>query len=315
MCCLCLPRILLFIVVVQLLSHVWLCDPMDCSMPGSSVLHQSIRASASACVFPMNIQGWFPLELTGLISCCPRDSQKSSPVALLLIASSPSHGLWGDSVIVPHLLLVSGISIWPGCCILVLCPWYSVHNVISHPDRHSKHASKRLDRWKLGRKDVCLWGYSEDCVLRDWSGPLSAIWRELPEKERMCEEMSAEIGMEAESVKAWQKWGCRLHIWIPTRLKPAIFLGFWLMNAFLFQFDFYHLRPKDSWPFVPNFICFLPVAFLAYKIPFLFWLALLMEFFTVYIKSVVFYNSEVPEQCLLDCLSQVWCLAWGRDVQ
>ena len=29
---------------------------------------QSIRASASALVLPMNIQGWFPLGLTGLIS-------------------------------------------------------------------------------------------------------------------------------------------------------------------------------------------------------------------------------------------------------
>ena len=29
---------------------------------------QSIRASASASVFPMNIQGWFPLGLTDLIS-------------------------------------------------------------------------------------------------------------------------------------------------------------------------------------------------------------------------------------------------------
>ena len=38
---------------------------------------QSIRASAS--VLPMNIQGWFPLRLTGLISCCPRDSQESPP--------------------------------------------------------------------------------------------------------------------------------------------------------------------------------------------------------------------------------------------
>ena len=27
------------VAIVQLLSHVWLCDPMDCSMPGSSVLH------------------------------------------------------------------------------------------------------------------------------------------------------------------------------------------------------------------------------------------------------------------------------------
>ena len=95
-----------------------LCDPMDCSMPGFPVHHQSleltqthvhwvgdaiqpshslsspslptfnlsqpsgsfptsqlftsgghsIRALASASVPPMNIQGWFPLGLTGLIS-------------------------------------------------------------------------------------------------------------------------------------------------------------------------------------------------------------------------------------------------------
>ena len=95
-----------------------LCDPMDCNMPGFSVLHylpeftqthvhwvsdaiwpshallppspfafnlsqhqnlfpmrqlftsggQSIGASASASVLPMNIQGWFPLGLTGSIS-------------------------------------------------------------------------------------------------------------------------------------------------------------------------------------------------------------------------------------------------------
>ena len=38
---------------------------------------QSTGASAS--VLPMNIQGWFPLELTGLMSCTPRDSQESSP--------------------------------------------------------------------------------------------------------------------------------------------------------------------------------------------------------------------------------------------
>ena len=31
------------------------------------IRHQSIGASASASVLPMNIQGWFPLELTGLI--------------------------------------------------------------------------------------------------------------------------------------------------------------------------------------------------------------------------------------------------------
>ena len=39
---------------------------------------QSTGASAS--VLPMDIQGWFPLGLTGLISLLPRDSQESYPV-------------------------------------------------------------------------------------------------------------------------------------------------------------------------------------------------------------------------------------------
>ena len=40
---------------------------------------QSIWASTSAAVLPMNIQGRFPLGSTGLISFCPRESQESSP--------------------------------------------------------------------------------------------------------------------------------------------------------------------------------------------------------------------------------------------
>ena len=40
---------------------------------------QSIGASASASVLPMNIQDWFPLGWTGWISLQPRDSQESSP--------------------------------------------------------------------------------------------------------------------------------------------------------------------------------------------------------------------------------------------
>ena len=39
----------------------------------------SIGASASVSALPMNIQGWFPLGLTGLISLQFRDSQESSP--------------------------------------------------------------------------------------------------------------------------------------------------------------------------------------------------------------------------------------------
>ena len=42
---------------------------------------QSIGAPAKASVLPMNIQGWLPLGLTGLISWSPRDSPESSPAA------------------------------------------------------------------------------------------------------------------------------------------------------------------------------------------------------------------------------------------
>ena len=41
---------------------------------------QSIGASASASVLPINIQGRFPLGLTGLISLLTRDSQESFPI-------------------------------------------------------------------------------------------------------------------------------------------------------------------------------------------------------------------------------------------
>ena len=42
---------------------------------------QSMGASASASVLPVNIQGWFPLGLTGFISFfCPRDSQEPSSI-------------------------------------------------------------------------------------------------------------------------------------------------------------------------------------------------------------------------------------------
>ena len=40
---------------------------------------QSIGASAPASVLPVNIQNWFPFELTGLISLQSKGSQESSP--------------------------------------------------------------------------------------------------------------------------------------------------------------------------------------------------------------------------------------------
>ena len=52
---------------------------------------QSIGASASAWVLPMNIQGWFPLELMDLI-LLSQDSQESSPASQLKSISSPKVG-------------------------------------------------------------------------------------------------------------------------------------------------------------------------------------------------------------------------------
>ena len=56
--------------------------PASGSFPMSQLITwggQSIGPSASATVLPMNIQDWFPLKLTGLISLHTRDSQESSP--------------------------------------------------------------------------------------------------------------------------------------------------------------------------------------------------------------------------------------------
>ena len=59
--------------------------PVSGSFPMSQLFAsdgQSSGASASASILPMNIQDWFPLGLTGLISH-PRDSQESSPAPQL----------------------------------------------------------------------------------------------------------------------------------------------------------------------------------------------------------------------------------------
>ena len=49
---------------------------------------QNTGASASASVLPMSIQGWFPLRWIGLIYCCPRDSQESSPAPQFEVINS-----------------------------------------------------------------------------------------------------------------------------------------------------------------------------------------------------------------------------------
>ena len=67
-------------------NHLILCRPQSFPASGSFPVSQlfasggqSIGASASASVPSMNIQCWFRLGLTGLISLLSKDSQESSP--------------------------------------------------------------------------------------------------------------------------------------------------------------------------------------------------------------------------------------------
>ena len=61
---------------------------------------QSIRASASASVLPMNTQDWFPNHWQVWAPCSPRDSQESSPTPQFktIISSSVLSFLYGPTL-------------------------------------------------------------------------------------------------------------------------------------------------------------------------------------------------------------------------
>ena len=75
---------------VKLSNHFILCHPLlflPSIFPSIRVFSmnwlftsggKSIGASAPASILPINIEGWFPLGLTGSISLLSKDSQKSS---------------------------------------------------------------------------------------------------------------------------------------------------------------------------------------------------------------------------------------------
>ena len=71
---------------------------------------QSIGASASASVLPMNIQGWFPLGLTGLIFLLSKGLSRvfSSTLAPQIFSAQPS--LWSNSHISTWLLDNHGLT-------------------------------------------------------------------------------------------------------------------------------------------------------------------------------------------------------------
>ena len=138
-----------------------LCNPMDCSMPGFPVLHylpefpqthvhwfydailpshpmtqlfasrgRSIGASASASALPMNIHGWFPLGLIGLISLLSEGLSRifsSNTVRKHQFFRAPLP-LWSNSGM-PTLLLFSIIIL--RCIRVVPCIHGSVFSFLS----------------------------------------------------------------------------------------------------------------------------------------------------------------------------------------
>ena len=80
--------------------------PVSGSFPVSQLFEsggQSIGASASASVLPMNFQGWFSLGLAVWSPCCPRDSQRSSQAPQFKsISSSVLSLLYGPTLTSVH---------------------------------------------------------------------------------------------------------------------------------------------------------------------------------------------------------------------
>jgi len=93
----------------NLSKHRGLFQCLSSSHQVSKVLEE-LQSWASGSVLPMNIQGWFLLGLTGLISLlCPRDSQESSLVPQFeSISSSALRLLYGPAF---HLYMTTGETI------------------------------------------------------------------------------------------------------------------------------------------------------------------------------------------------------------
>ena len=116
---------------------------------------QSIGASASASVFPMNIQSWFPLGLTGLISLLSKGVSRVfsnttvqkhqffgiQPSSFIRDKMSPGHPSWipnpqklrankplsfGMAYITVHPLKWLFSSSFSACCLVFLPSWFNL---------------------------------------------------------------------------------------------------------------------------------------------------------------------------------------------
>ena len=101
---------------------------------------QSIGVSASALVLPINIQGWFPLGLTGWSPSSPRDSQESS---LALQLESITFSI-RKPILTIFYISVRGPPNFPHMCVSICLPVFKLKKTL--PPRFSsnvfeKHAS------------------------------------------------------------------------------------------------------------------------------------------------------------------------------
>ena len=101
---------LMSVELVMLSNHLILCLPLFlllsvfpsikvfCNESVLPIRWPKYWSFSSASVLPMNIKGWFPLVLTGLICCNPRNSQSSQAPQFESITSSALSLLYGPTL-------------------------------------------------------------------------------------------------------------------------------------------------------------------------------------------------------------------------
>ena len=120
---------------------------------------QSIGASASASVLPVNVQGWFPFELTGLISLQSKGLSRVFTSTTVqkhqFFGSQPS--LWSTSHI--HTWLLEKLKLWRDgtlltkwcLCFLICCLRLSS---LSFKEQVSFHGFSHCPQWFLEPKKM-----------------------------------------------------------------------------------------------------------------------------------------------------------------
>ena len=119
---------------------------------------QSIGASASPSVLPMNIQAWFPLELTGLIS------KRLSRVCIYGYSSLPFHHTrrFTETIAVVKMQDDSSPQSPPWFCPILITPSHHsppLWQPLTVLQFHDIVISRMLYKWNCRGHDVLRWAY------------------------------------------------------------------------------------------------------------------------------------------------------------